>query len=132
PRGDRIVLLDDRAAVWREPLHAPCREPLDRDAAGADRDDAGRYLRVLPAPQGRLPRSAKLVGTGPPGADGMGSAPASRCRRALSQAVAARILAAQLLLGDRKRRARGRVGRRAAGWRRQYLRVDRLPAFRLK
>ena len=40
PRGHRLVLLDDRAALWREPLHAPCREPLDRDAAGADRADA--------------------------------------------------------------------------------------------
>ena len=54
------------------------------------------------------------------------------CRRALSEAVAVRILAAQLLLGDRERRARGRRHRRAAGRRRQHLRVERLPAFRLE
>ena len=62
----------------------------------------------------------------------MGPAAAPRQRRAVSQAVAARILAAQLLLGDRERRERGRLGRRAAGRRRQHLRVERLPAFRLE
>ena len=46
--------------------------------------------------------------------------------------VAARILAAQLLLGDRERRERGRLGCRIAGRRRQYLRLDRLPAFRTR
>ncbi len=43
-----------------------------------------------------------------------------------------RILAAQLLLGDRERRDGGRLGRRTAGRRRQYLRVERFPAFRLE
>ena len=64
PRGHRVVLFDDRAALWREPLHAPRREPLDRDAAGADRADARRHFRVLSAAQGRVSRSAELVGAG--------------------------------------------------------------------
>ena len=119
PRGHRLVLFDDRAALWREPLHAPCRQPLDRDAAGADRADARRHLRVLPAAQGRLSRGAELVGARALRAHRVGSAPAPRFRRALSQAVAARVLAAQLLLGDRERRARGRLGRRVSRRRRQ-------------
>ena len=64
PRGHRLVLLDDRAALRRKPLHAPRRQPLDRDAIGADRADARRHLRVLSEAQGRVPRSAELVGAG--------------------------------------------------------------------
>src|SRR6185437_45304 len=104
-RGHRVVLLDDRAALRRESLYAPRRQPFDRDAAGAHRADAGRHLRVLSAAQGRLPRSAELVGAGAPRPDRMGFAPAQGFGCALPQAVAARILAAQLLLGDRERRA---------------------------
>ena len=42
------------------------------------------------------------------------------------------VLAAQLLFGDRERRARGGLGGRPLGRRRQHLRVERLPAFRLE
>src|SRR5205085_6291085 len=66
PRGHRLLLFDDRASLWREPLYAPCREPLDRDAIGADRADAGRCSGVLPEIAGRLPRSAELVGAWAP------------------------------------------------------------------
>src|SRR5205085_6417927 len=106
-RGHRLALFDDRAALWREPLHAPCREPFDRDAIVADCTDARRHPRILSAAPGRLPRSAELVGAGPARPHRMGSAPAPGFRCAVSQAVAAGILAAQLLLGDRKRRTRG-------------------------
>ena len=126
PRGHRVVLLDDRAALWRKPLHAARRQPLDRDAAGADRADARRHLRVLSAAQSRVPRGAELVGAGSLGPHRMGPAAAPRQRRAVSQAVPARILEPQLLLGDRERRERGRLGRRAVGRRRQYLCVERL------
>ena len=132
PRGHRVVLFDDRAALRRKPLHAPCREPFDRDAIGADRADARRHVRVLSEAQGRLSRSAELVGAGSVGPHRMGHAAARRQRRALSEADAVRILAAQLLLGDRKRREGGRLGRRTVGRRRQHLRVERFPAFRLE
>jgi predicted TIM-barrel fold metal-dependent hydrolase len=69
---------------------------------------------------------------GPVGPHRMGSAPAPSGRRALSEIDAVRILAAQLLLGDRERRARGRRGRRALGRRRQHLRVERFSAFRFE
>ena len=92
----------------------------------------GGIFEFYPRLKVAFPRSAELVGARAPWAHGMGSAPASRFRRALPQAVAPRILEAQLLLGDRERRERGRLGRRAVGRRRQYLRVDRLPAFRLE
>ena len=115
PRGHRIVLFDDRAALWRKPLHAPCREPLDRDAAGADRADARRHLRVLSAAQGRVSRSAELVGAGPLGPHRMGPAAAPRQRRALSETDPVRILAAQLLLGDRERRE-ARSARSSSCW----------------
>ncbi len=59
-------------------------------------------------------------------------APAPRRRRALLEALAVRILAAQLLFGDRERRARGRRHGRAAGRGRQHLRVERFPAFRFE
>src|SRR6516162_2829940 len=62
----------------------------------------------------------------------MGSAPTPRFGRALSEADPPRILAAQLLLSDRERRARGWLGRRATGRGGQYLRIDRLPAFRFE
>src|SRR5258708_29070619 len=62
----------------------------------------------------------------------MGFTATSRQRCALSEAVAVGILAAQLLLGDRERRARGRLGGRIARRRRQHLRVERFPAFRFE
>ncbi len=62
----------------------------------------------------------------------MGHAAARRQRRALSETDPVRVLAAQLLLGDRKRREGGRLGRRTVGHRRQYVRVERFPAFRLE
>src|SRR5207248_10326744 len=131
-RGHRLLLFDDRASLWREPLYAPCREPLDRDAIGADRADARWRPGVLPEIAGCLSGGAELVGAGAVGPHRMGFAAAPPGRRALSQADALRVLAAQLLLRDRKRRARGRLGCRAIGRRRQYLRVERLSAFRLE
>ena len=92
----------------------------------------GGILEILPAPQGRVSRGAELVGAGPLGPDRMGSAPAPPGRCALSEADASGVLAAQLLLGDRERRARGRLGRRIVGRRRQHLRVERFPAFRFE
>jgi 2,4-dienoyl-CoA reductase-like NADH-dependent reductase (Old Yellow Enzyme family) len=54
---------------------------------------------------GAIPRSAELVGPRIVGAHRVGSPAAPRCRRALSKALAARVLATQLFLGDRERRA---------------------------
>src|SRR5262249_59478074 len=98
PRRYGVILFDDRAALWRETLHARCRQPLDGDAAGADRADAWRRFRILSAPQGCFPGGSELVGSRAVGAHRVGSPPAPRCRRTLPEAVAARILAAQLLL----------------------------------
>ena len=53
-RRDRIILFDDRASLWREPVHAPRGQPPDRDAARSDRADAGRHLRVLSAAKGGI------------------------------------------------------------------------------
>ena len=61
-RGHWVLLFNDRAALWREPLHAPCSQPLDRDAACSDRPYAGWDFRVLSAAQGSLSQGSELVG----------------------------------------------------------------------
>jgi hypothetical protein len=46
PRGHRGALLPHEHPLRREPLLSPRGQPLDRDAAGADRDDHRRSVRV--------------------------------------------------------------------------------------
>ena len=62
PRGHRRAVLAHERALRREPLLPPRGQPLDRDAAGADRDDHRRRVRVPPEAPRRLPRGAELVG----------------------------------------------------------------------
>src|SRR5262245_41526227 len=73
-RRGRFVLALHRA-LWREPVLPPRGQPLDRDAAVADRDDHRRRVRVLSEAPGRIPRSSELVGAGTAVAHRMGLSP---------------------------------------------------------
>ena len=97
PRGDGRPLLVPQRALRREPLLPPRGQPLDRDAAGADRDDHRRRLRVPPQAARRLPGGAELLGAGPAVTHRVGLPAVPRHPRALPDADAARVLPAQLL-----------------------------------
>src|SRR4030095_5481199 len=92
PRGRERALLAHDPALWREPVLSPRREPLDRDAAGADRDDHRRRVRVPPAAPSRLPGSPELLGAGSPVPHRVGLPTVSRLTRALSRADPPRVL----------------------------------------
>ena len=87
--GVSARVLPHDPALRREPLLPARRQPLDRDAAGADRDDHRRRLRVPPEAPGGVPRSAELVGARAPDPHRVGlsrstatpTPPTSRSRR---------------------------------------------------
>src|SRR5216117_2250373 len=66
PRGRERGELTDDPAVRREPLLPSRGQPLDRDAAGHDRHDHLRRVRVPPEAAGGLPGSAELLGAWTP------------------------------------------------------------------
>ena len=83
PRGHGRVVLAHERAVRGEPLLPPRGQPLDRDAAGPDRHDHRRRLRVPSAAARGLPRSAELLGARPAVAHrvGLSRSTATRTRR---------------------------------------------------
>src|SRR5439155_14586534 len=131
PRGRERDLLAHDPPLRREPVLSPRRQPLDRDAAGADRDDHRRRVRVPSQAPGRLPGGAELLGARPALADRVGLSAVSRLARALSVADAARVLPAQLLGGRRGERARDRADR-GTDRRRPDVRLDGLSPLRLE
>ena len=62
PRGHRRLVLAHERPLRREPLLPPRGQPLDRDAAGPDRHDRRRRVRVPPEAAGGLPGGPELVG----------------------------------------------------------------------
>ena len=83
PRGHRRLVLAHERALRREPLLPPRGQPLDRDAAGADRDDHRRRVRVPSQAARRLPRGAELLGARAPVAHRVGLPAVPRHPRAL-------------------------------------------------
>ena len=90
PRGRGRPLLPHERALRREPLLPPRRQPLDRDAAGADRDDHRRRVRVPSEAARRIPRGAELVGARAAVAHRVGLSAVPRDARALSDPDAAK------------------------------------------
>src|SRR5262249_32647320 len=84
PRGRERGVIADDTAVRREPVLRARREPLDRDAAGADRDDHRRRVRVPSEAPGGIPRSPELLGPGTALPHRVGLPAVSRLARALS------------------------------------------------
>src|SRR5439155_10586710 len=82
--------LTDDPAVRREPLLPSRGQPLDRDAAGHDRHDHRRRVRVPPEAAGGLPGSAELLGARAALTHRVGLSPVPRLARALPDADAAR------------------------------------------
>ena len=113
PRGRERALLAHDPALRREPLLPPRGEPLDRDAAGDDRHDHRRRVRVPSEAPRRLPRGPELLGARPPVAHRVGLPAVPRLARAVPLADAARVLPAQLLGGGGRQRARDRGDGRA-------------------
>ena len=83
PRGHGRLVLAHERALRREPLLPPRGQPLDRDAAGADRHDHRRRVRVPSQAPGRLPRGAELLGARAPVAHRVGLSPVPRHPRAV-------------------------------------------------
>ena len=131
PRGHRRLELAHERALRREPLLPPRGQPLDRDAAGADRHDHRRGVRVPSQAARRLPRGAELVGARDPVADRVGLPPVPRHPRAVPHPDPEGVLPAQLLGRGGRQRA-GDRGDRGPDRRRPDVRVHRLPALRLE
>src|SRR4029077_4747956 len=131
PRGHRGVELAHERALRREPLLSPRGQPLDRDAAGPDRHDRGRGVRVPPEAARRLPGGAELVGARAALAHRVGLPAIPRLARALPLADPARVLPPQLLGRGGGERA-GDRGDRGADRGRPDVRLHRLPALRLQ
>ena len=83
PRGDRRALLVPQRPLRRESLLPSRGQPLDRDAASADRDAHRRRLRVPPQAPRRLPGGPELLGARPPVAHRVGLPPVPRHPRAV-------------------------------------------------
>src|SRR5204863_246190 len=131
PRGHRRLVLTHERAVRREPLLPPRGQPLDRDAAGADRHGHRRSLRVPSAAARGLPRGPELLGARRAVAHRVGLSAIPRLARAVSGTDAQGILPPQLLGGGRGQRARDR-GDGRADRRRSHVHLHRLPALRLE
>ena len=123
--GTGRALLPHEHAVRREPLLPPRGQPLDRDAAGADRDDHRRRVRIPSQAPRRLPRGAELLGARAALAHRVGLSAVPGLARPLSLADAARVLPAQLLGGGGGERAGDRGDRRAHRGR-SHVHLDRL------
>ena len=129
--GTGALVLAHERALRREPLLPPRGQPLDRDAAGADRHDHRRRLRVPSQAPGRIPGGPELLGARAPVAHRVGLPPVPRHPRAVPVDDAARVLPAQLLGRRRGQRARDR-GHRRPHRRRPHVHLHRLSALRLQ
>src|SRR5688572_2800276 len=97
PRRRERSVLPHARALRREPVLPPRGRPLDRDAAGVDRDDDRRRVRIPSEAPGGISRVPELLGAWTPVPNRMGLSPVPRLARTLSQLDPEGVLPPQLL-----------------------------------